>query len=470
MLGQLNEKKVLVYFASGLRLNGVDNQAQFQATVNAAIRANVSFFPIDARGLTASAPGGDASQAGAVGSGLYSGRGQQALRDSFHNQQETLYSLAADTGGKALLDSNDLTAGLREVQKNINSYYILTYVSTNAAEDGRYRRVQVKLAPRQAQLRAKLDYRQGYFAPSTFKNMSGSDRESQMQQALATENAITEIPLAVEVDYFRLAKTKYFVPVSVRIPGSALAFRNKGAKAATELDFVAQFKDSRGRVASVVRDTVPLKVAQATAGEVSRKQIQYDTGFTLAPGKYSLRFVVRENGEGKVGTFETPVTIPDLASGSALRLSSVVLSNQREPVSAQIAAAQKDKKLAAENPLVDGKGEKLVPNVTRTFRPGQNLFVYLELYDPGAPENGSHEASVSASVGLYRDEAEALESPPVKATRLGRRGENVVPLHLQLPLKELEPGSYLCQVNVIDERGRKFAFPRTSIMVIPNPP
>ena len=62
MLGQLNEKKSLIYFASGLRLNGIDNQAQLQATVNAAIRANVSFWPIDARGLVAQAPLGDATQ------------------------------------------------------------------------------------------------------------------------------------------------------------------------------------------------------------------------------------------------------------------------------------------------------------------------------------------------------------------------------------------------------------------------
>ncbi len=126
---------------------GVDNQSQLRATVNAAVRANVAFYPIDARGLTASAPGGDASQAGAVGSNLYSGKGQRTLRDSFHNQQETLFTLASDTGGKALLDSNDLTLGIRQVQKDIESYYILTYSSTNTAEDGRYRRIQVEAGP-----------------------------------------------------------------------------------------------------------------------------------------------------------------------------------------------------------------------------------------------------------------------------------------------------------------------------------
>src|SRR5204863_7723699 len=51
MLGTLNEKKSLIYFASGLRLNGVDNQAQLRATLDAAIRADVVFFTIDARGL-----------------------------------------------------------------------------------------------------------------------------------------------------------------------------------------------------------------------------------------------------------------------------------------------------------------------------------------------------------------------------------------------------------------------------------
>ena len=69
MLGALNEKKSLVYFASGLRLNGIDNQAQLRATINAAIRANVSFYPIDARGLVARAPLGDASQASPGGIG-----------------------------------------------------------------------------------------------------------------------------------------------------------------------------------------------------------------------------------------------------------------------------------------------------------------------------------------------------------------------------------------------------------------
>ncbi|MBV9084493.1 MAG: VWA domain-containing protein, partial [Acidobacteriaceae bacterium] len=472
-LGQYPEKKALIYISSGIQKNGVDNQSQLRATVNTAVRANVAFYPIDARGLSALVPGGDATQAGAVGNNLYSGAGQRALKENFNNQQETLATLALDTGGKALLDSNDLTEGIRQVQKDFTSYYVLSYVSTNTAMDGRYRRIQVKLAPKDAGLRAKLDFRQGYYGPTTFARMRDVDKEAQLSQALLSDNPVTDLPIAVEVDYFRLEKDKYFAPISVKIPGSALAFHSKGAKQATELDFIAevsqiQNRDTRNRPAATVRDTIPLKVNETTASQLVRKSIQYDTGVTLTPGNYRLRFVARENGEGKVGTFETPFTIPDLSAGKALRVSSVVLSNQREPVSQQVAGVKNDKKLVANNPLIDN-GQKLMPNVTRVFRSGQNLLVYLEVYDPtipaSLPEN-FRRADVEASLALYQNNKKVFESQPIRANRLYEKRESTLPVWLQLPVADIGPGKYDCQVNVIDEFGRKFAFPRTAMAVL----
>jgi VWFA-related protein len=161
----------LIYFSGAIQKTGVDNQSQLRATVNTAVRSNVAFYPIDARGLSALVPGGDATQAGAVGNNLYNGAGQRSLKENFNNQQETLGTLALDTGGKALLDSNDLTLGMRQVQRDFSSYYVLAYATSNPAQDGRYRRIQVKLVPRLATLKAKLDYRQGYFAPTSFGRM-----------------------------------------------------------------------------------------------------------------------------------------------------------------------------------------------------------------------------------------------------------------------------------------------------------
>lgn len=461
------EKKALIYISSGIQKNGVDNQSQLRATVNTAVRANVAFYPIDARGLTALVPGGDATQQGAAGNNLYSGAGQNTLKSNFVNQQETLGTLALETGGKALLDSNDLTEAMRQVQRDFSSYYVLSYVSSNPAQDGRYRRIQVKLAPR-LQIRAKLDYRQGYYAPTTFARMRESDKEAQLQQALMSDNPITDLPIAVEIDHFRLDKGKYFAPICVKIPGSALAFRSKGSKQATELDFVAEVFDTRGRSAATVRDTIPLKIANDIAGQVVERSIQYDTGVTLTPGKYKLRFVARENGEGKVGTFETPFTIPDLTGGNALHVSSVILSNQREPVKQQVASVKNDKKLVAANPLI-ADGQKLVPNVTRVFRPGQNLLVYLEVYDPTIPAglpDRFRRPDIQAALALYKGDKKIFESAPIRASEINAKRPGTVPVWLQIPLDTIQPGQYTCQVNIIDEFGRKFVFPRAQMAVL----
>src|ERR1017187_1341721 len=99
-LARYPEKKALVYMSSGSQKTGVGNPARLHATVSAAVRANAAFHPIDARGLMAPPPAGDASQAASAGSNLYSGSAQQSMMDNFHNTQETLDTLAADTGGK----------------------------------------------------------------------------------------------------------------------------------------------------------------------------------------------------------------------------------------------------------------------------------------------------------------------------------------------------------------------------------
>jgi VWFA-related protein len=471
-LGEYPEKKALVYISSGIQKNGVDNQSQLRATVNTAIRNNVAFYPIDARGLSALVPGGDATQAGSYGNSLYSGATQAGNRNNFHNQQETLATLALDTGGKALLDSNDLTEGIRQVQKDFSSYYVLSYVSSNSAQDGRFRRIQVKLAPRLSTLRAKLDYRQGYYASTTFTHMDDSDKEAQLAKAMQSDNPVTDLPIAVEIDYFRLDKTKYFVPVSVKVPGSSLVFHGKGAKQATEMDFIAEVFDARNRSSAVVRDTIPLKVNDTVAGEVTQKSIEYTTGVTLTPGTYKLKFVARENGMGKVGTFETPFTIPDLNSEKILRTSSLVLSNQREAVADQVGGVKNSKKLLAANPLISD-GKQLMPNVTKVFHPGQNMLAYIEVYDPTIPDflpENFRRANIEASLALYRNNKKVFESPTVRANRLTESRDATLPVWLQVPLTNIRPGKYACQVNLIDDFGRKFSFERAAIAVLPQQP
>src|SRR5262249_41083989 len=156
------EQKALVYFTSRLALSGTDNNAQMRATTNAAVRANVQIFPVDARGLVARAPLGDANQRSPGGTGMFTGALAHQSMARLQQSQDTLFALAKDTGGKAFVNYNDLSLGVRQAAAAQTSYYVLGFYSRHTASDGRFRRVQVRLANRE--LRADLVYREGYYA------------------------------------------------------------------------------------------------------------------------------------------------------------------------------------------------------------------------------------------------------------------------------------------------------------------
>jgi VWFA-related protein len=460
MLGTLPEKKALVYFASGMTRTGIDNQAQLRATVNAAIRSNVSFYPIDARGLVATAPLGDATQASQGGQGMYSGSSQRTTQENFQGQQETLYALASDTGGKALLDQNDLALGIQQAQKDISSYYILGYYSSNGALDGGYRRVKVRVG---GNLNARLDYRSGYFASKEFRRYTSYDRDRQLQEALMLGDPVTDLSLALEVNYFRLARDRYFVPVSVKIPGSDIELARTGGAESTRLDFIGEVRDAKGAPQGMVRDDITVKLKGESAGQLSTRNLEYDTGFTLQPGSYTLKFLARENETGKMGTFETKFVVPDLTSQrQALPISSVVLSYQREKLNTAVASAEHDNKLIAANPLVHD-GLKLVPSVTRVFRKDQEMYVYLEAYQPEAAST----QFMVATLAFYRGKVKAFESLPLKITDGLNAKSKAVPVSFSVPLSTLESGKYKCQVTVLNPSAQSFAAWRSNIVLLP---
>jgi VWFA-related protein len=460
------EKKALIYFASGLTLTGLENQSQLRATVNSAVRANVSFYPVDARGLAAESPVGDASTSSGSGKGIFTGSTQTARRNSVTTSQDTLYTLASDTGGKALVDSNDLAMGIRQAQEDISSYYILGYYSTNAAEDGKFRNVQVKLVSKELQSSAKLDFRKGYYAGKVFAKFTAGDKDRQLEEALTLGDPVSELPLALEVDYFRVAQNRYFVPISVKIPGGVLALVKKGGKQSTDFDFIGQVRESpSGRLVGGVGDNIPVKLSDADASQLEHRHIQYDTGLTLPPGKYNLRFLARENQTGKMGTFETNFAVPDLTASKDLRMSSVILSSQKDDVKAAVGSVDNDKRTLANHPLIQN-GQKTVPSITRVFRKDQTLYVYFEVYDPAA-DSASKAPSLSAEVQLLQGARTALTSMPARQEKLMANRPGVASFSFQMPLAALAAGQYTAQINVIDEAGKRFAFPRSAIIVLP---
>jgi VWFA-related protein len=463
-LSALPEKKVLVYITNGISKTGIENQAQLEASINAAVKANVAIYPIDARGLMADPPGGGASKAASRGSGIFNGSVYNSQRAAINDSQETLSTLASETGGKVFLDSNDLSLGIVQAKNEFRSYYILGYYTTNAKLDGKYRNISVKL---NKNISAKLDFRHGYFGDKVWGKFNGADKEQQLQQALSSPDPQTDLPLALEADYFRISPVAYFVPVSVKIPGSVIALAEKRNGGETEFDFVGQVIDERKHIVAKVRDYIKVKLDAGDTERLATRNFHYDAGFTLAPGRYRIQFLVRENQSGKMGTFDARFVVPDLAADSMLlKTSSVIWSNQREKIKAAVGAAEKaPRRQTSADPLILGD-EKIVPNITKVFRRSQNMYITFDVYDALPDPDNPRARRVAVSMSLFNQKGQkAFEAGPLKATQVASTRPNAVPVQLLVPLKTLAPGRYMCQINVIDEVGRKFAFPRAAMVV-----
>jgi VWFA-related protein len=464
MLSQLNEKKALIYFASGLRLQGQNNQAQLHSTINAAVRAGVAFYPVDARGLVAMAPMGDATKGSPGGQSMYTGTATLAMTQGLQRSQDTLWTLGADTGGKALLDFNDLTMGIVQAQKAFSSYYIVGYYTTNQNLDGKFRRIKISL---REGLQANLDYRQGYFSNKVFAKFNSAEKDRQLEDALMLGDPITELTIAMETDYFQLNRAEYFVPVTVKIPGSELALARKGGAEHTLIDFIAEIKDDYGSTEQNVRDKVDAKLTGQTAAELAKKPLTFSTGFTLLPGKKKIKMLVRDAETGRIGTYETQFVIPNLnKEDKRVPISSVVLSSQRLDMREAIFNATKDKEKAqnqiAVDPLIQD-GMKLIPSVTDVFSSTKDMYVYLQAYE----QNAETWRPLVAFVTFYRGQTKAFETAPLAVTEGLSNRLKTVPLQFSFALAKLPPGEYNCQVTVLDPDGQKAAFWSTPVMLIP---
>ncbi|HTD95416.1 MAG TPA: VWA domain-containing protein [Edaphobacter sp.] len=460
-LERVDQRKSLMYFSGGLSRQGIENQASMRAATNAAVRANMAIYSVDSRGLEALPPVGNASKGSLRGTAAYSGGAMQSQLDANFGSQETLGTLSADTGGKAFFDSNDFAPAFQQVQHDTEAYYIVGFRSANTARDGGYRHLTVKLNRSDV----KMDYRPGYYAPADFQHSKTEDRELQLMEQLRSDLPATDVAVYLQALYFRMDDNKFFVPVSLIVPGSQIPFVKNGDRDKANIDVAGQVKNAQGIVVGNVRDTV--KLALDAAQQVQRKNIQYATGFTLAPGKYHLKFVVRENQTGLLGSFETDLQVPDLKK-SPLKLSSIVLASQRTPNAAKKTG----------NPLVRD-GVEWIPNVPHVFRQDQHLYFLYEVYDPSRQKTDG--PAPAASPGLTRRPAGAVrvltsiqfmsggvkvyETPLVEADAVNVPERGAVAFQFDVPLTQLKPGTYVCQVNVIDDAGGSFSFPRMALRV-----
>jgi VWFA-related protein len=450
-LEKIGEKKSLLYFSGGIQRDGIENQASLRAAVNAAVRANIAIYSVDTRGLQAISPLGDASTGSLRGTGAYNGGALQNNMSANFATQEVMASLSTDTGGKAFFDSNDFAPAFAQMERDTSAFYAIGFRSSNPARDGKYRKLTIKIN----RPGVKLEYRPGYYAPADFQHSAHEDRERELEEQLASDLPATDMAVYMDAMYFRLDDNRFYVPVSLIVPGSQIPFVKGGDKDKATLDIIGSVIDELKRPIGHARETVKLNLDPSL--QARQKNIEYTTSFNLPPGKYQMKFVVRENQTGRMGSFDADITLPDMKK-SPLKMSSIVLASMRQP-------SKKD------SPLVRG-GEEYVPNISHVFRQDQHMYLLYEIYGPAhekaaadAPKGTKPGINLLSSLELIQGSTKVYETPLVQARAINVEGRDAVAIELDVPLAGLKPGQYVCQLNVIDDAGGAFEFPRFAMLV-----
>lgn len=463
MLRPIPGKKAVIHFAGGITQTGEENRSQLRSATDAANRANVSLYTVDTRGLQAAAPGGNASEAAAGGTALFSGaavRSQTAARQESRN---TLVTLAADTGGESFFDVGDFKEIFQKVQHDGTGYYLLGYYSEDLRRDGRWRNVRVKVNASGA----RLHHREGYYAPKDYNVYTAEDRERQLDEAMRAETPRVELAVALETAHFRIGKDEIFVPVAAKLAASALEWARKRGKVEAQFDFMLEVRDTQfHRPAAALRDTMKVKLQDDTAAQAQQKALVYQGGVILGPGNYRIKFLARDNESGRIGTFEQDLALP-AAKEEKLELSTVLLSSQIEAIRQGGAEVErkgmvKDAKLK-QSPLESG-GERVIPSVTRVFTTQQSLYVLFQAYVPQKADA----ARLRAGLVFFRQGQRVSDTPMVEAASFDPKTRTAV-FRMSLPLEKFAPGRYTAQAIAVEAGGTHVAFGR-SYFALRTPP
>lgn len=460
VLATIPGRKSMVEFTGGITQTGEENRAELRAATDAANRADVSVYSIDARGLFALPPGGDATTDAASGTSMFSGASVYHQTDQREDSRDTLATLSTDTGGKSFFDLGDLSDAFPKIQQDNGGYYLVGYnLAADVKRDGSWHTIRVKVNTPGAHVR----YRSGYYAPKDFEHFASEDRKEQLADAMASENPYVDLPIAVETSAFRLNDRQIYVPIAAKISSRALQWAEKRGEREASFDFAAEVRAyPGGQLVAQLQDTIHVKLGAQRYAEVSNSNLVYEGGVVLSPGKYRLKFLARENEMGHIGSFETDVVLPPRPP-SLLSLSSVLLSNELVPVAKTAEVQTKAQGRAARmggSPL-EMAGERIIPSVTRLFTQQQTLYVFFQAYYP----DGVDVKALRAGLVFFRDGAEIKATPLLMPTSVDLT-TRTASYRISLPLSKLPTGRYSIQAVVVGAGTQHAAFGRAYLALL----
>ena len=403
-------RKLVVLFSTGLPVDE-DNYDIMNVLEAEATKHRVRFYVSDVSRLAAAPPGGDAEASvdalSMMGDVLNNGFVQQ--QQSRQDNQDGLWEMAKRTGGKAVLNSNDFGEVFDVVNEDVGDYYLLGYYPRDIEKRGRFRRLRVRVERKGL----RLTYQRGYYEEQTFERMSRSERDLQMHQALTFDTPYTDLPLKVDVDYFRDSRGTPTLVYSVGLHTRDIPAQSAKKGQKLKLAVIAQASPSGSEGGRAARPLVDSKRFEMTMQEASHDQLgedpdswlHYGSQMRVPPGEYDWKVIVRDEYSGLLGSYKTRLRVP--ASGREPGASSLLLTGR---ISDTSGGKTRNRNRKGSEDVLHVAGTRFFASADKTFRRGDPLYLLYDVYDPG---EAALAEPPSPMLALYRGR-ERVEQLPVK--------------------------------------------------------
>ena len=443
-------RKVVFLLSNGFLLENrrSDTLDRLRQITDAAGKSGVVIYSIDTRGLTPGLP--DASSEVVFDP---SGRLQSSALGELSASQNGLYALAVDTGGRAIMNTNDLSKGVAPAVKESSVYYLLAWKPDNEGQKrARFRKIDVSIVGRSDLV---VRVRRGYFdidpaasaeANASKKSDSKKTVVAKLRDAILATYPVPDIPLTLSLDYFDVPGKGITLATAVGVAGEFLVFGEHDGKVQAIVDVTGVFYNDKGPPVNNFMERIVTTAPNLESSKDFDRELIYHFPVTLGPGLYQVRVAARDDKSGKIGSTQGWVQIPDL-SKKQFTTSSLLIGERKQSTVTNVS-----KDTYSPIPL----------SANHRFEQDSMLRLLIVAYN-AALSTTDQKPDLAVQVQLLRDDQPVVTTALRKVGVDGMTDLTRVPYAAEIPLTDLKPGRYVLQVSIIDKVAKQSASQHTHV-------
>ncbi|HEV2801370.1 MAG TPA: VWA domain-containing protein [Pyrinomonadaceae bacterium] len=488
-LAPLPGRKVVYFISDGfpVELRRSDMGETLRRVTDAAARAGVVVYTLDARGLTVAGLPDAASDAAPDLNGQLSG----AALNEATARQEPLRLIAEDTGGRALLNTNALADALAKAFKETSVYYLLAWrPESTEGRNAKFQRIEVSVRERPD---VSVYVQRGYYttpppepaarAKDAKRGNDAKEKDAPAAAAGKTQNKEliaalhslypkAALPTSLALNYFNLPPRGMILTTSIQIDlgaptppaadkaqpaADARAQPAANAKTPSEqIELVGALYDERGELKDAFQQTLGVQPDAAKAATTDAahapaepRRLIASTHLPITSGIYQVRIAARDPQSGRTGSAAQWIEIPDISKGK-LAMSSIFLGEHTNKETAPVKDAEADTAL----PVVITINRRLA----RTSRLRFFTYIYNAARANGQPD-------IALQVQVFRDDQPVITAPLRKLATDGMTDLSSLPYAAELSMSALASGSYALHITAIDRVSKTTTTQRAKFMV-----